>query len=41
MLSVEQALEKTLIEYEKADENMKKELLKFAESQRSYDCDDI
>lgn len=41
MLSVERALEKTLIAYEKADGKMKKEMLKFAESQRSYDCDDI
>ena len=41
MLSVENALEKVLISYEKANENMKENILKFAETQRTYDRDDI
>ncbi|GMB10626.1 MAG: hypothetical protein NkDv07_0532 [Candidatus Improbicoccus devescovinae] len=39
MLSIERALENTLISYEKADQKTKKDILKFFKIQRSYDYD--
>lgn len=41
MLSIEHALEILLIAYEKTDKKMKGDILKFIETQRSYDRDDI
>ena len=38
MLSVERALEKTLLMYESFDEEKKEYLLEFIKTQRSYDC---
>lgn len=41
MLSIERALEYTLISYENADEKMRENMLKYAKTQRTYDRDNI